>query len=186
MEAILPTRPFTIEEYHAMGVAGILKPDERIELLDGEILTMPPIGAPHTGIVNRLTHVLSARFGARAVVQVQGPVQLSADSEPEPDVALLRPRDDYYAARHATPADVFALIEVADASLEYDRGRKLGAYARRGIAEYWIVDVRARKVTVYREPHGLGYGDERVVAAGGTVAFVAFPDDVLAIEVLTG
>jgi Uma2 family endonuclease len=175
-------RRFTVREYYAMGTAGVLSPDERVELLDGEILTMPPIGPRHTGCVNRLTYVLFATFGTRVVVQGQNPVRLDERSEPQPDIALLRPRDDFYASHHAQAADVLALIEVADTSMPFDRGRKLRAYARHGIADYWIVDLARDRVLVHRKPSATGYAFERSASRGETLAFEAFPDDVLPVN----
>jgi Uma2 family endonuclease len=175
-------RLFTVDEYHAMGDAGVFSPEERVELLDGEILTMPPIGPRHAGDVDRLAYFLITAFGRRAVVRGQNPVRLDGYSEPEPDIALLRPRDDFYASRHPEPHDVFALIEVAETSLAYDRGKKLRAYARRGIAEYWIIDLRRDEILVYREPSKTGYGSESAGARGDTLAFAAFPDDTFPVD----
>jgi Uma2 family endonuclease len=177
-------RRFTVDEYHAMGAAGVIGPSERVELLDGEILTMPPISPRHTGDVNRLTHLLITRFGSRAVVQVQNPVRLDDYSEPEPDIALLRPRDDFYASAHARPQDVLALLEVAETSLRYDAGKKLRAYARRGIPEYWIVDLRGERIVVHREPAQTEYAVEGSASRGETLAFEAFPSDVLRVDEL--
>ena len=175
-------RRFSVQEYHAMGTAGVLSPDERVELLDGEILTMPPIGPRHIGGVNRLMYVLYAAFGSRVVVQGQNPVRLDDWSEPEPDIALLRPRDDFYASRHARPADALALIEVAGTSMPLDRGRKLRAYARHGVAEYWIVDLAGDRVLVHRKPSATGYAVEFSASRGETLAFEAFPDDALPVD----
>ena len=186
MAVAVHPRLFSVDEYYAMGEAGVFAPDERVELLDGEILSMPPIGSRQTGSVNRLNAVLAPQFGRRAIVQVQNPVRLSNDSEPEPDIALLRPCGDFYSARHALPEDVFALIEVADSSLPYDRGRKLRACARSGIAEYWIVNIRDRQVEVHRRPSGDDYAQRIVCGGHGTVAFAAFPEDVLNIDDVLG
>jgi Uma2 family endonuclease len=175
-------RRFSVHEYHAMGTAGVFSPAERVELLDGEILTMPPIGHRHIGAVNRLMYVLIATFGTRVVVQGQGSVRLDDRSEPEPDMALLRARDDFYATRHARPPDVFALIEVAGASMALDRGRKLRTYARHGIAEYWIVDLGGDRILVHREPAATGYSYEFSARRGETLAFDAFPGDALSVD----
>jgi Uma2 family endonuclease len=186
MAVAVQPRLFNVDEYYAMGEAGVFAPGERVELLDGEILSMPPIGPRQTGGVNRLNAFLAQQFGRRAIVQVQNPVRLSNDSEPEPDIALLRPSDDFYSARHALPDDVFALIEVADTSLSYDRGRKLKAYARSGIAEYWIVNVRDNQLEVYRQPSGDDYAQRIVRNSGEAIAFASFPDDVLQVDDLLG
>ncbi len=175
-------RLFTVDEFHAMGDAGVFSPDEKVELLDGEILTMRPIGPRHAGDVNRLNYLLVTTFASRAVVQVQNPVRLDEYSEPLPDLALLRPRDDFYAARHPQPADTLALIEVAETSMAFDRGKKLKAYARRGIAEYWVVDLRDDRILVHREPSATGYAVEFLLTRGEAVAFESFPNDALLVD----
>ncbi len=175
-------RLFTVDEYHAMGDAGVFSPEEHVELLDGEILTMAPVGPRHAGEVNRLTHLLITTFGTRAVVQVQNPVRLDDLSEPQPDIALLRRRHDFYDSRHARPADVLALIEVAETSLAYDRGKKLKAYACRGIADYWIVDLHGARIVVHRKPSAAGYAAEFSVSRGASLAFESFPDDSLLVD----
>ncbi len=186
MALAVQPRHFTVDEYYAMGAAGVFAPGERVELLDGEILTMPPIGPPHAGSVDRLDALLQRRFSERAIVRAQGPVRLSNDSEPQPDIALLRPRDDFYSTRHPLPPDTLALIEVAESSLPYDSGRKLKAYARSGIAEYWIVNLEDNALEVHRNPSETGYADRFVATRGETVSFQAFPDEPLRVEDLLG
>ena len=122
-----------------MGQAGILGEDDRLELLEGEIVEMAPIGSRHQSVVDRLTRLFSNRVGDAAVVRVQGPVRLGDDSEPQPDLLLLRRRADFYATAHPGPEDVLLLVEVPDTSTEYDREVKLPLYARHGIAEVWLV-----------------------------------------------
>jgi Uma2 family endonuclease len=177
-------RRFSVDEYYAIAAAGVFAPGERIELLDGEIVTMAPIGPRHGGDVDRLNRLFSARFGTRAIVRVQGPVRLSRDSEVQPDIALLRLRDDFYGVRHPAPADVFALIEVAESSLAYDRGKKRKAYAGSGIADYWLIDLAHAAVTLFREPSGSEYISQRATHAGETVALLAFPDDAIGVAEL--
>jgi Uma2 family endonuclease len=134
-------RRFTADEYQAMGQAGILRDDDRVELIDGEVVAMSPLGLRHLAVVDRLTRHLVVSAGDRAIVRTQGAVRLDPLNEPEPDIALLRPRDDFYATIHAGPADILVLIEVADSSLRYDTTVKTELYARLGAAEYWIVDL---------------------------------------------
>src|SRR5690606_20818239 len=117
---------------------GILRPDDRVELIEGEIIDVAPIGSRHAGTVDYLATALTTAVARRAIVRVQGPVTLDAYSQTEPDVALLRPRSDYYRAAHPTPSDVLLLVEVAEASLRYDRGVKIPLYARSGVAEVWL------------------------------------------------
>jgi Uma2 family endonuclease len=182
MAVAVRPRLFTVEEYHAMGEAGVFAPGERVELLDGEILTMAPIGPRHIGVVNRLTHLLVTRFGSKAIVQVQNPVRLSNLSEPQPDIVLLRRRDDFYAARHAQPTDTLALVEVAQSSLAYDRERKRKAYACSGITEYWIVNLNSDEIEIYRRPSSSDYEVQSRAARGESVAFEAFPDEPLSAD----
>jgi Uma2 family endonuclease len=173
-------RRFTIEEYEKMVEAGILAQDDRVELIDGEIIEMSAVGDPHIACVMNLTHLLVRGVGERARVQVQGPVRIPPRSVPEPDLAILRPRS--YRRAGARPDDVFMVIEVADTSLRYDRTVKLRLYARAGIPEYWVVDANAETVDVFRAPSGDGYTDHRHLASGGTIAPLAFADVVISIE----
>ena len=149
-----------------MGEVGILPPDVRVELVDGEIKRMPPIHPPHASIVKRLNSLLVVQLEGAAVVGVQDPIQLDDFNEPQPDVTVLRFRDDFYGNQHPTPADVLLVIEVADTSLSYDRDEKMPLYGRAGIPEAWLVDVQSGTITVFTEPHSGGYGRERVVTRG--------------------
>ena len=160
------TYRFTAEEYHRMGEVGILPPDVRVELVDGEIKQMPPIHPPHASIVHRLNAVLTRKLHGKVVVGIQSPIRLDDYNEPQPDVTVLRFRDDYYGSRHPTPADVLLAIEVADTSLRYDRDEKMPLYGRAGIPEAWLVDVQAETVTVFTQPHAGGYGEQHVLSRG--------------------
>ena len=169
-------RLFTVAEYLAMGEAGILHEDERIELLDGEIIHMAPIGDPHLFSTDALTMQIVPHVAGRAVVRVQGSIRLDDHSAPEPDLVVLRLRDNYY-AESASPADVLLLIEVADSSLEFDAGRKAARYAAAGISEYWIANLRTGEVIVHTEPtDNDGYATIRTVPADGSLSPQAFPD----------
>lgn len=179
-------RPLSVHDYHRMGDAGIFAPGERVELIEGEIIEMAPIGNPHMSVVDRLTHRLVRVVDDRAIVRVQGAVRLSELSEPQPDLAVLSPRDDYYASRSATPADVLLLIEVADSSLAWDRGTKARLYARSGIVEYWLMDVTARVVTRHLEPGTDGYGEMAAIDIGTPIALQAAPDIIVDLSVLFG
>jgi Uma2 family endonuclease len=171
-------RLFTVDEYHQLVTAGVLDEDSRLELIAGEIVQMAPIGPAHAGNVNRMDERLTLRFAGRAVVQGQGPLRIDRHSELQPDILLLRPRDDYYAAATPQPADVLLAVEVAHSSLAFDRSVKLVLYARAGIPEVWLLDVAARQLTAYREPTADGYGQARVIGRGDTIAPLAFPDEV--------
>lgn len=136
MAVAAPRRLFTAEEYHTMLRAGILTADDRVELIEGEVLRMSPIGSRHAGGVNRLNDFFVRKLEGRAIVGVQAPVHLSDLSEPQPDLALLRPREDFYSHSHPTPGDVLLLIEVAETSADFDRAVKAPLYARAGVPEY--------------------------------------------------
>ncbi|MGH3665792.1 MAG: Uma2 family endonuclease [Egibacteraceae bacterium] len=179
-------RRFTVEEYERMGAAGILGEDDRVELLDGEIVEMTPIGPRHAGCVNRLTRLLVASLGDRAVVAVQNPAHLSLRSMPQPDLVVARPRDDFYQLAHPTPADVLLLVEVAETSASFDRRVKTPLYARAGIPEVWLVDVTSRRVVVHRAPGEGRYADVRTVRPGDRLAPQAFPDFVLTVADVLG
>ena len=166
------TYRFTVEEYYRMGEAGILSPDVRVELVDGEIRRMPPIDPPHANIVDRLTIMLAARLAGVAHLRVQGPIHLDNYNEPQPDLTVMRFRGDY-SRRHPTPVDVLLVIEVADTSLSYDRDEKMPLYGRSGIPEAWLVDVQAGTITVFTEPQAGGYGQQRVLSRGREIVSVA-------------
>ena len=163
-----PTRRrLDVGSYYKMAEAGILAGDDRVELIDGEIFDMVPIGSARAGKTDRLNW-LFARAAADdlAHVSVQRPLRLDAYNEPEPDVMLLKPRQDHYQSRHPNAADVLLLVEVSDTSLTYDRGTKLPLYAKFGVPEVWIVDLRGAAIEVYREPAGDGYALKHRLASG--------------------
>jgi Uma2 family endonuclease len=171
------TRRFTVAEYHRMGEAGILAEDDRVELLDGEIVEMTPIGPAHASVVGRLTHLFSRLAGERGLVWVQNPIDLTAaDSEPQPDVVLLKPRADFYVTAHPAPEDVLLLVEVMDTSAERDRRLKLPLYARAAIREVWLVDLSAERVEVYRQPEADGYRQARLLRRSESAPIEALPD----------
>lgn len=146
-----------VGEYCRMAETGILAPDARVELINGEIIDMAPLGSKHAACVKRLGKLLNLRLDGTAIVSVQDPLRLSEFSEPEPDVALLKLRDDFYASAHPGPQDTLLVIEVADSSLEYDRDVKLPLYAAHGIPEVWLVDLEGKHLSTYREPSGNKY-----------------------------
>jgi len=174
---LAPTRRrFTRAEYYRMAEAGILGEGDRVELIEGEIVQMSPIGRRHRAFVGSLGQVLSARLIGRAAVWVQNPLVLTEDTEPQPDITVLRSRALPFKEREADAADTLLLIEVADSSLAYDRTTKLRLYAEAGIPEYWIVDCTAESVEVYRDPSGEGYRDVIRASAPATLRLQAFPD----------
>lgn len=181
------TRRFTVKEYHRMGEARVLTGDDRVELLDGVIIEMTPIAPPHAGTVTRLHRLFWSRLGDRAIVAVQNPIELAdQDSEPQPDVTLLRSRADFYTTAHPGVHDVLLVVEVMDTSVERDRRLKLPIYARAGIAEVWLVDLSARRVEVYRQPTPDGYRDAGTVGGGTPLTIQAFPDVALSVDDVLG
>jgi Uma2 family endonuclease len=176
VEVVAARRRFTRAEYYRMAEVGILREDDRVELIKGEILEMAPIGRRHKAFVANLGQLLILRLASRALVHVQSGVVLADDTEPEPDVAVLRRRAVPYKEREAHAEDVLLLIEVADTSLAYDRSTKLHLYAEAGIPEYWVVDSAAEVVEVHRTPGPEGYRDVSRVAGAATLTLLAFPD----------
>ncbi len=172
----------TATEFRRMAEVGILREDERIELIEGELIDMAPIGSNHASVVARLNAWLAGAAGGRFIVFPQNPVSLSEHSEPQPDLALLKSRDDYYRASLPTPEDVFLLVEVADTTLEYDRTTKVPLYARSGIAEVWLVNLRDAVIEVFREPSAQGYTRVTRIERGQRIASLAFADLVLTVE----
>jgi hypothetical protein len=182
-------RQFTVDEFDRMIAAGILTEDERVELIDGVIVAMTPIGDAHASCVLRLNHLLNARLRGRAWVQVQGPIRLHPEdpSRPEPDLTVVRPRSDYYRRERPRAADILLVIEVADTSAERDRLTKLPKYARAGIGESWVVDLEADGVLVGREPQAaLGYASQVELRRGERVIVPGFPDVVLTVDEVLG
>jgi len=174
-----PQRLFTVEEYHRLAEVGVLHEDDRVELLNGLIVNMMPIGPFHGGSVNRLNRLFERLSQDRWLTSVQNPVHLGEHNEPQPDLLLLRPRDDFYNAGHPRPEDVFLLIEVSDSTLLIDREEKLPIYARAGIPEVWIVNLAERKIEVYSAPAAGAYTQSRRVLPGAPLAPLAFPDAVV-------
>jgi len=159
-----------------MAETGVLKPDARVELLDGQIIDMSPIGPFHGGVTKKLNQFFNSVCRNRWIMAVQDPVHLDDHSEPQPDLMLLKPSADFYRKRHPRPDDVFLLIEVSDTSLATDRDDKLPAYARAGIKEVWIVNLIDRTIEVYREPNFTGYSKKSVLRPGDKASPMAFPD----------
>lgn len=164
----LPARHrLDVDDYYKMAEAGILRREDRVELVDGEIIDMNPIGSPHAALTNRLARLFTrAVADATALVAVQTPLRLDNFNEPEPDLMLLRPRADDYRASHPGASDVLLLVEVSDSSLTYDRGAKLDLYARFGIAEIWIVDIAGAAIEVFRNPADGAYGSQERRSSG--------------------
>lgn len=187
MSSVFTPKPMRIstDRYHKMIEAGVLTKYDRVELIEGEMLDMAPIGNRHTALVSRLHELFVLAASRWATVVGGGPVVLGEFSEPQPDLMLLKRRADFYGGKHAEPADVLLLVEVSDSSLRFDQGVKLRLYARYGVAEYWVVDVQGKRVVTYREPGPEGYLRKDEFAAG-IVAPQAFPDIKIAVGELFG
>ena len=178
----LPLRRFTVAEYYAMAEAGILGPEERVELIDGLVISMPPIGNPHNASVDKSNRNLVISVGTRGIVRTQGSIALNDRSMPQPDLVLLREREDFYASQRAGPEDILLLIEVSDSSTDYDRNVKLPRYAEAGIPEVWIVVIPEGIVEAHTEPAGGRYTQMRTFRSGDTVSPGCFPDITLSVD----
>lgn len=185
---VLPARhKLDVDAYHRMAEAGIFGEGDRIELIDGDLIDMAPIGQGHAAIVNGLTEALVVACAGRAIVSPQNSVRIGRSSEPQPDLAVLRRRADFYAAGEPPgPTDILLLVEVADSSLRFDRTVKLPLYARAGVAEMWIVDLKRRAIDVYRAPAGDGYGDMTTHRPGDHLALTLAPEIVVKLDLVFG
>ena len=186
MSTPLRTHNFTVDEYHRMAEAGVFHEDDRVELIDGQVVEMTPIGPRHAVCVDRLNGLLARLVGDSAIVRVQSPVVLGQRAEPEPDVTLLRPPFERYQEVHPGPAEIMLVIEVADTSVEHDRDVKIPLYARGGVPEVWLVDLSAHRIEVYRDPAGGGYADVTSVSPGETLTPLEVPSATLSVDRILG
>ena len=186
MRADVTKKLFTVDEYYQMAEAGILKPEDRVELIEGEIIQMSPIGNRHAGCVNRATDLFTFLFRGKAVVTVQNPVRLNIYNEPQPDLVLAKPRADYYASKHPTGEDTFLVLEVADTALRKDRKVKLPIYARLGVPEVWIEDLKHDLILVFRDRADTGYKKSLTFRPGDSLSAAAFPEITFKVEDLLG
>jgi Uma2 family endonuclease len=184
MAGIVTRKRFTADEYQRMGQVGILLEGDRVELIDGEIVTMTPIGPRHDACVARANRALVRAAGDDAIVLPQGSVRLDLHSEPQPDFAVLRPRSDFYASRHAGPGDILLLIEIAESSIRYDRQVKAALYARAGIPEYWLADLNTNVVWRYSWPEGGAYKGVDQHRRGQSLAPTLLPTCLIAVDEL--
>lgn len=181
-----PRIKLTVDHFEKMGEAGVFGTQRRIELIEGELVEMAPIGGPHLGMVNALNRRLTAAVGADGTVSVQNPVGLPPSNEPQPDLVVLKPGFEGRNARVPRPPDVLLVIEVADTTLRYDTDVKLPIYARAGIVEAWIVDVNAGVIEVYRDPTPQGYSSHQTCRAGEAIAMLRLPGVVIALDDVLG
>ena len=186
MPVELLRRKFTVKQYHQMAEAGILTEDDRVELIRGEIVEMTPIGRRHAACVDRLNEMFILRLAQATIVRVQNPVELDDNSEPQPDLVLLRRRADFYEAGHPQAEDILLLVEVADTTVETDRDVKILLYANSGIAEVWLVDINAQCLEVYRQPSENGYQIIQKYYRGQTVTIQAFSEVSFTVDEVLG
>ena len=177
---------FNVDEYYRMAEVGLLSPDDRVELIEGEIVEMSPIGSTHAGTVCRSSAFLNRKLGDTVIVRSQNPVRLNDLSEPQPDLALLKPRKDFYSNSHPTPGDVFVVIEVADTSVDYDRNVKLPAYARAGIPEAWLMVLPKDVIEVHSQPKNGKYQKVQRLKRGKTLVSPTIPTFECKVEDLLG
>ena len=175
-EDLVRRHRLTVEEYYRMAEVGLLAPETRVELIDGEILDMAPIGKRHAGVVDQLAELMMAAAGQRAQVRIQNPLRLDQSSEPAPDLVLLKRRPDKYKSAHPAPADALLVIEVSESSLHFDLNKKLPLYARHGIPEVWIVDLAAPRVHFFHAPHDAGFEYTSSTPKPGLIRLQASPD----------
>ncbi len=186
MSVQIVRRHFNISEYYRMAAAGVLSEDDRVELIEGEIVEMNPIGSRHAACVGRLTKLLERLAGDYSIVWIQNPVQIDDYSEPLPDITLLKPRDDFYAQANPQAADVFLLIEIADSSVEYDRDIKIPLYAQAGIPEVWLINLPQETIEVYAQPLEGSYRETRLVRRGESVVVKSIPNLVIDANAVLG
>ena len=186
MSVQIVRRSFTIADYYRMAEAGILSEDDRVELLDGEVIEMSPIGSRHAACVDRLNKFLNSISELGFIVRVQNPIRLDDHSEPQPDITLLRVRSDFYAEAHPTPADVLIVMEVADSSFELDRQVKLPLYAQAEVPEVWLVNLPDDSVEFYAQPVNSVYQGVKVFRRGETVTSQIVPELQIGVDEILG
>ena len=158
-----------VNQYYKMAEAGIIQPTDRVELIEGEILTMSPINSPHVGIINRLNKFLVRYLGDDASISIQNPIRINQRTEPEPDIVIAKYRKDEYGSKKITPKDIYLVVEIAASSLEYDRRVKIPLYAKSGIPEYWIINVEKKQIEQYTNPKGDEYLKKKTIRKKGKI-----------------
>lgn len=182
MATVNPVKHLTnLDEWRRLGEANIFPPGSRLELINGEILEMAPIGFNHAGHVIRLLNFFASRVANKALLNAQNPLQLGDLSEPEPDFMLLKPNADFYSSRHPNAGDVLLLVEIADTSLKFDQNQKLRLYALHGIPEYWLLNLNDSCLEVYRRPRGEAYAEKTTLGADDTLILSQLPEITLRI-----
>lgn len=186
MSVQIARRYFNVTEFYRMAAAGVFSEDDRVELIEGEILEMSPIGSRHAACVGRLTELFGRQVGSQAIVWVHNPIRLNDYSEPLPDSSLLKRRADFYAEKHPTPADVLLVVEVADTSVDYDRNIKLPIYAQANIPEAWLVNLPKNVIEVYTRPSGGKYQKAQRLKRGERLVSHQVPNLSLSVDEVLG
>ena len=181
MASVYERHRITLDEYHRMVEAGVFAPDARLELIEGELIAMPPIDPPHASTVDRIVYQFFKRLAGRAWVRCQHPVTLPSDSEPEPDIVLARLESREYSDHHPAPEEILLAVEVAESTLKLHRKVKIPLYARSGIREVWLVDLVDNELMAYREPNGAWYRSVQTHRRGDSISPLAFPDVTFAV-----
>ena len=182
MASVYERHRISVDEYHRMGEAGVFDPNLRIELIEGELIEMPPIYPPHASTVDRITYQFVTRLGARARVRCQHPATLSPNSEPHPDLVVARRDSRDYCDHHPAPDEILLAVEVSDSTLRLDRKIKIPLYARSGIAEIWLVNLIDDEIVSHQEPAGAWYGSVRTYRRGESISPLAFPNTAFAVD----
>jgi Uma2 family endonuclease len=172
----LLTKKFTVEQYHQMGKANIFHPEERLELIKGEIITMSPMGLKHITTINRFNNLLVYELHQKAIISVQNSIQLGKDSEPQPDLVVAKFREDFYKDQRIKPENIYWLIEVSDSTVKYDRETKIPLYAENQIPEVWLINLNKNTLEVYRQPENNGYQDFQKFNSNQIISPLAFSD----------
>lgn len=160
---------FTVEEYHKLIEVGILTEDDRVELINGEIIAMSPINSNHAGIVNRLSRILLKKLDLKATITIQNPILLTDSSEPEPDLTIAHFSENDYISKHPGPSDIYLVLEVSDSTLVYDQSIKATLYATANIPEYWIINLLDRQIEIHRQPKNDEYHFKQIISEEGII-----------------
>jgi Uma2 family endonuclease len=176
MNDLLPRHRITVDEYYRMAEVGLIAPDARTELIQGEVIEMPRVGSPHAGTVDQLEHLLRTALGDSFRIRVQHPVHLDNYSEPQPDLAVVSPRKDFYQSRHPTPEDTYLIVEISQSSLRTDLKAKVPLYARHQVPEVWVVDIEHHQIHFFRSPKNGVYTDVSFTDKPGVVVLASLPE----------
>jgi Uma2 family endonuclease len=179
-------KKFTIAQYHRTIETAILTDRDRVELIEGEIIEKSPVGRRHAACVDRLNEIFVLQVASEAIVRIQNPIKLSDNSEPQPDIALVRRQTNFYVTEHPQPKDIFLVVEVSDTTTDYDRQVKIPLYATEQISEAWLIDLNTKAIEVYRQPTPSGYLNVRICDRNDSIVLQAFPDISFSVDSILG